>query len=48
MLKIFMVQDKKLSVYLIITQELDPKLFMKLQEQDLKYQHLRKCFKDCR
>ena len=37
MLKIFMIQDKKLSIYLIMTQELDPKPFMKPQEQDLKY-----------
>ena len=29
MLKIFIIQDKNLSIYLMITQELDLKLFMK-------------------
>ena len=38
MLKIFMIQDKKLSIYLMIMQKLDLKLFMKQnREQDLKY-----------
>ena len=41
MLKIFIIQDKKLSIYLIIVQNLDLKLFInqyriKEQEQDLK------------
>ena len=50
MLKISMTQDKKILIYLMIIQELDLKLFTKQikkpQEQDLKYQHLNKCFKD--
>ena len=42
MLKIFIIQDKKLLIYLTITQELDLKPFIKqskveLQEHDLKY-----------
>ena len=42
MLKVFVVRDKKLSIYLMIMQELDLKLFIKQnrtkqQEQDLKY-----------
>ena len=42
MLKIFMTQDKKLLIYLIVTQKLDLKLFtnqnkMRLREKDLKY-----------
>ena len=42
MLKIFMIRDKKLLIYLIITQKLNLNLFidqniMKLKEQDLKY-----------
>ena len=46
-----MTQDKKLLIYLMIMQELDQKLFtnqnkIKQQEQDLRYQHLNKCFKD--
>ena len=41
MSKIFVIQDKKLLIYLMIMQELDLKLFinhnrMKQQEQDLK------------
>ena len=41
MLKIFIIQDKKLSIYLIIVQNLDLKLFItqyriKEKEQDLK------------
>ena len=51
MLKIFMTRDKKLLIYLMIMQKLDLKLFtnqnkMKLKEQDLKYLHLNKYFKD--
>ena len=49
--KIFIIQDKILLIYLIIIQELSLKPFTKQiekpQEQDLKYQHLNKCFKDC-
>ena len=41
MLKIFINQDKKLLIYLMIIQELDLKLFTKRikkrQEQDLKH-----------
>ena len=42
MLKLFMTQDKKLLIYLIVTQKLDLKLFtnqnkIKLNEKDLKY-----------
>ena len=42
MLKIFITQDKKLLIYLMITQKLDLKPFtnenkIKQQEQDLKY-----------
>ena len=42
MLKIFMTQDKKLLIYLIVTQKLDLKLFtnqnkIKLNEKDLRY-----------
>ena len=42
MLKVFIIRDKKLSIYLIIAQELNLKLLiyqnkMKQQEQDLKY-----------
>ena len=41
MLKIFIIQDKKLSIYSMIIQELDLKPFTKqikkTQEQDLKY-----------
>ena len=42
MLKIFMVQGKKLLIYLIINQNLNLDLFvdqnmMKLREEDLKY-----------
>ena len=42
MLEIFIIQDKKLSIYLLIMQKLDLKLFTKQnktkkQEQDLKY-----------
>ena len=42
MFKIFMTQDKKLLIYLIVTQKLDLKLFtnqnkMRLREKDLKY-----------
>ena len=42
MLKIFIIQDKKILIYLMIMQEFDLKLFinqnrMKQQEQDLKY-----------
>ena len=42
MLKIIITQDKKLLIYLMIIQELDPKSFtnenkIKLREQDLKY-----------
>ena len=33
-----MIQDKKLSIYSMIMQKLDPKLFMKQKrEHDLKY-----------
>ena len=42
MLKIFMTRDKKLLIYLIVTQKLDLKLFtnqnkIKLKEKDLRY-----------
>ena len=42
MLKIFRTQDKKILIYLMIIQELDPKPFtnqnkIKLGEKDLKY-----------
>ena len=42
MLKIFINRDKKLLIYSMIIQELDPKPFtnqnkMKLREKDLKY-----------
>ena len=42
MLKVFVIRDKKLSIYLMIMQELDLKLFIKQnrtkqQERDLKY-----------
>ena len=42
MLEIFIIQDKKLSIYLLIMQKFDLKLFTKQnktkkQEQDLKY-----------
>ena len=42
-----MTQDKKLLIYLIVTQKLDLKLFtnqnkIKLKEEDLKYLHLNK------
>ena len=42
MLEIFIIQDKKLSIYLLIMQKLDLKLLTKQnktkkQEQDLKY-----------
>ena len=42
MLKVFIIRDKKLSIYLIIAPELNLKLLiyqnkMKQQEQDLKY-----------
>ena len=42
MLKIFMIRDKKVLIYLMITQKLNLNLFidqnmMKLNEQDLKY-----------
>ena len=42
MLKIFINRDKKLLIYSVIIQELDPKPFtnqnkMKLKEQDLRY-----------
>ena len=42
MFKIFKTQDKKLLIYLIVTQKLDLKLFtnqnkMRLREKDLKY-----------
>ena len=41
MLKIFIIQDRQLLIYLMITQKLDLNLFidqkkMKLKEQDLK------------
>ena len=46
-----MTQDRKLLIYLMIMQKLDPKPFtnqnkMKQWEKDLKYKHLNKCFKD--
>ena len=46
-----MVQGKKSLIYLMIIQELNLNLFVdqnmiKLKEQDLKYLHLNKCFKD--
>ena len=53
-----MIQDKKLSIYLMIMQELNLNLFMKQnkmkqnemkqnrEQQDLKDQLLDKCFKD--
>ena len=45
-LEIFMIQDKKLSIYLMIMQKLYLKLFMKQnRHQDLKYQLLNNCFK---
>ena len=44
MFKAFMIQDKKLSIYLMIMQKLDPKLFINQNrlkqdktEQNLKY-----------
>ena len=42
MFKIFMTQDTKLLIYLIVTQKLNLKLFtnqnkMRLREKDLKY-----------
>ena len=42
MFKIFVIQDKKSSIYLMIVQKLDMKLFMNQKrinqkEQDLKY-----------
>ena len=42
MLKIFMTPDKKILIYLIVTQKLDLKPFtnqnkMRLREKDLKY-----------
>ena len=42
MLKIFIIRDKKVLIYLMITQKLNLNLFidqnmMKLNEQDLKY-----------
>ena len=42
MLKIFIIRDKKVLIYLMITQNLNLNLFvdqnmMKLNEQDLKY-----------
>ena len=45
MLKLFMTQDKKLLIYLIVTQKLDLKLFtnqnkIKLKEEYLKHLHL--------
>ena len=48
MLKIFIIQDRQLLIYLMITQKLDLNLFidqneMKLKEQDLKQKN---CFKD--
>ena len=36
MLKIFITQDKKLSIYLMITQDLDLKLFMKQKKNEAK------------
>ena len=46
-----MTRDKKLLIYLIIMQKLDLKSFtnqnkMEQKEQDLKYLHQNKCFKD--
>ena len=46
-----MIRDKKLLIYLIITQKLNLNLFidqnmMKLREEDLKNYHQNKCFKD--
>ena len=44
---IFIIQDKKLSIYLMITLKLYFKLCIKQnKEYDLKYQLLSKCFKD--
>ena len=42
MLKIFKIRDKKLLIYLMITEKLNPNLFidqnmMKLRKKDLKY-----------
>ena len=42
MLKIFIIRDKKVLIYLMITQKLNLNIFidqnmMKLNEQDLKY-----------
>ena len=50
MLKIFIIQDKKLLIYSIIIKELDPKLFinqnrMKQQEQDFIHEHLKNASK---
>ena len=51
MLKIFMTQARKLLISLIVTQKLELKHFanqnkIKLKEEDLKYLHLNKLFKD--
>ena len=48
MLKIFMIRDKKILIYLLTTQKVDRNVFIdqnkiKLKEHDLKYQHLNKC-----
>ena len=49
--KIFITRDKNLLIYLMIMQKLDLKPFtnqnkIKQQEQDLKYYHQNKCFKN--
>ena len=47
MLRIYIIQDKKLLIYSMIIQELDLKPFTKQTTgKDLKYQLLNKCFKD--
>ena len=51
MFKMFMIRSKKLLIYLIITRKLNLNLFIdqsmiKLREEDLKYYHQNKCFKD--
>ena len=44
--EIFITQEKKLSNYIMIMLKLYLKLYIKNRKQDLKCQHLNKCFKD--
>ena len=44
--EIFITQGKKLSNYIMIMLKLYLKLYIKNRKQDLKCQHLNKCFKD--